>query len=291
MTEFVRTWSALLQPQNATRMFDLESSPPFEPGSAFDGALAWWSACLCEACYLPGAGETSAAPPCGFRGDVLADNAFTEVAFIDEGAIQGFLATRRGACFLVFRGTDDPRDWIVNTRIDAGPWPGGGWVHEGFNDAFRKVAPIIGDLRARFASKPWIVTGHSQGAAMAVLCAPLVRPLAVYGFGCPRLGDGDFVDAVKHETIYQVVNGRDLICRIPISIGDFKARLPGRVIRLSPNRFEHDERMGENGFDDDISMLIERLLTPRDWIYPIDELKDHAIVNYIAAIERAGKFA
>ena len=202
MTELDPTWGALLQPQNAEKMFDLNPPPALKPVDRFDVRLAWWAACLCQSCYLPESSEASAAPPCGFRADLIERNGFTEIAFIDEGAIQAFLATREGFCFLVFRGTDDPRDWVVNTRIEPRHWPGGGRVHRGFNDAFNEVAPTIAELRRRFASQHWIITGHSQGAAMAVLSASLVHPLAVYGFGCPRLGDTDFVETMKGGASY-----------------------------------------------------------------------------------------
>ncbi len=276
MTQPDPGWQALLQPYLAERLFD-HAPPPLAADREFALHNAWWLANLCHAAYLWQA--PAEPPPAGYRDDVLAARGFAEVEFIDEGAIQGVLATRGELCLLAFRGTDDPRDWLVNTRIEPVPWPGGGRVHDGFNEAFARIAPTLAALRARYAGQRWLVTGHSQGAAMAVLSAALLRPVSVYGFGCPRLGDAAFAAALEGEAIHQVVNGRDLICQLPPSLGDYETRLPGRIHHVG-----HPVGADDPVFD--LKAFARRVTTPSDWALPVPELGDHAIVNYVASIER-----
>lgn len=71
------------------------------------------------------------------------------------------------------------------------------------------------------------VTGHSLGAALAVLvanelaaCAPPgeeVPPIAVFSFGSPHVGNREFADRVKARgvKVLRIVNARDVITRMP----------------------------------------------------------------------------
>ena len=189
MTAFDHGWQALLQPVLTPRLFDRDPAPPFAADDGFDAATAWWMAALCQACYLPGRAEGAAAAAAGFREEVLARQGFAERDFIDDGVVQGVLVERGQVAVVAFRGTDDPRDWLVNVQIDPSPWPGGGVVHRGFHRSFEGIAPLLSRWRAERPAARWLLTGHSQGAAMAVLAASLLHPDAVYAFGCPRLGD------------------------------------------------------------------------------------------------------
>lgn len=68
------------------------------------------------------------------------------------------------------------------------------------------------------------VTGHSLGAALALLvadeiasCAPEVPPIAVFSFGGPRVGNHGFANRVssKNVKVLRIVNNQDLITRVP----------------------------------------------------------------------------
>ncbi|KAG1354378.1 phospholipase A1-Ibeta2, chloroplastic [Cocos nucifera] len=69
------------------------------------------------------------------------------------------------------------------------------------------------------------VTGHSLGAALAILvadelstCAPNVPPIAVVSFGGPRVGNRAFADRVKKERgvkVLRIVNAHDVITKVP----------------------------------------------------------------------------
>ncbi|XP_059443656.1 phospholipase A1-Ibeta2, chloroplastic [Corylus avellana] len=68
------------------------------------------------------------------------------------------------------------------------------------------------------------VTGHSLGAALALLvaddistCAPDVPPVAVFSFGGPRVGNRGFADRIKTNNVkvLRIVNSQDVITRVP----------------------------------------------------------------------------
>ncbi|KAL5750848.1 hypothetical protein ACOSP7_025451 [Xanthoceras sorbifolium] len=68
------------------------------------------------------------------------------------------------------------------------------------------------------------VTGHSLGAALALLvadelstCAPQMPPVAVFSFGGPRVGNRGFANRMKANNVkvLRIVNNQDLITRVP----------------------------------------------------------------------------
>ena len=68
------------------------------------------------------------------------------------------------------------------------------------------------------------VTGHSLGAALAVLvadelstCDFEVPPLAVFSFGGPRVGNRGFANRIKQNNVkvLRIVNSQDVITRVP----------------------------------------------------------------------------
>ncbi|XP_010941432.1 phospholipase A1-Ibeta2, chloroplastic-like [Elaeis guineensis] len=71
------------------------------------------------------------------------------------------------------------------------------------------------------------VTGHSLGAALAVLVAdelsssiPDAPPIAVFSFGGPRVGNRGFADRVEGGgvKVLRVVNAHDMVTRVPLGV-------------------------------------------------------------------------
>lgn len=128
-----------------------------------------------------------------------------------------FAALIRGEGFhiVAFRGTQGLRDWLGNIDIRPREWePGRGRVHSGFWNALEEIwAPLSAALAS--LAGPVFFTGHSLGAALAVLAAARIdtahRPRAVYGYGCPRSGDQRFADTYPDVPVYRVVNNRDIV--------------------------------------------------------------------------------
>ncbi|WOL06106.1 hypothetical protein Cni_G14838 [Canna indica] len=73
------------------------------------------------------------------------------------------------------------------------------------------------------------VTGHSLGAALALLvadelsvaCGPEAPPIAVISFGGPRVGNAAFAERVKRRgvNVLRVVNDGDVVTRVPLAPG------------------------------------------------------------------------
>jgi hypothetical protein len=131
--------------------------------------------------------------------------------------------------FVSFRGTQDLDDWIHDfdaETADYQPRPGYGQVHAGFQEVYRLVR---GSLAANLATAcqgctQLLLTGHSLGAALAVLAAPDVRwnmppqlEPRLITFAGPRVGLPDFVNSFNTdiEACFRVVNLLDIVPHVP----------------------------------------------------------------------------
>lgn len=132
--------------------------------------------------------------------------------------------------FLSFRGSSDVADWLADFDVipaNYRPIPRFGSVHGGFQDVYECARTSITDqLPATIAGCDRILlTGHSLGAALAVLAAPdIARAMPpntieprVVTFGGPRVGLTDFASAFDAaiECCYRVVNFLDIVPLVP----------------------------------------------------------------------------
>lgn len=143
--------------------------------------------------------------------------------------LMGRNASARTA-FLSFRGSSDLADWLADFDFIPAtyrPVSGFGQVHAGFQDVYECVRDnIAASLPAATAGCDQIlVTGHSLGAALAVLAAPdialamppnTIEPRLVT-FGGPRVGLTDFASAFNAaiECCFRVVNFLDIVPLVP----------------------------------------------------------------------------
>jgi len=113
-------------------------------------------------------------------------------------------------------------------------WPPGngtslGFVHFGFYTSVAPILrPMLDEIRYSIDRGTTVtVTGHSLGAAEAVLFAAVLKvdqpdlDVHVYTFGTPRAGMPDFVSSLAASGVHalRVVNQLDLITMVPTSIG------------------------------------------------------------------------
>ncbi len=139
-------------------------------------------------------------------------------------------ATR--TAFLSFRGTSDVAEWVADIDAvpdDYQPINGFGQVHSGFQDVYQLIrANIAAQLAAATAGCDQIlVTGHSLGAALAVLAAPDIArnmpPNAIeprlITFAGPKVGLNDFAAKFNAliESCFRVVNFLDVVPFLPPS--------------------------------------------------------------------------
>lgn len=129
-----------------------------------------------------------------------------------------------------FRGTADVEDWLADLdAVPTGYLPVGGFgqVHAGFQDVYELVRKSIAAnlATATAGCDEILITGHSLGAALAVLAAPdifrsmppnTIEPRLIT-FAGPRVGLTDFVDAFNAaiESCFRVVNFLDIVPYVP----------------------------------------------------------------------------
>ena len=175
----------------------------------------------------------------------------------------GLIGVRADAIVLAFAGTDLAIWETVATdaRFDLGARN----THTGFQAAFEAVAPIdpqsgkisgpVGDAMAlRTDARPQFVTGHSLGAAIAILAAEAahaegVKVQAVYGFGTPCPGGGTFqqrYNAALGSVTYRLVHGRDVVARVPTFAGYTHV---GCLLEIDQDTKFPDDRVPESSND------------------------------------------
>ena len=146
------------------------------------------------------------------------------VAALPMTDTRGIIARKDDATIVAFAGTDPLHllNWVSDFTLGR-PHAA---VHQGFQDAAAAVWNDVKDALAAAvkAGSPIFITGHSLGAAIAVVTADLARrelQLAnaqVYLFGCPRVGRADFVapyNITFGATTYRLVHGMDIVPTVP----------------------------------------------------------------------------
>ena len=150
--------------------------------------------------------------------DVLDCN---RISFFDRLGSQGYIATTHQGRFIAFRGTElsSARDiWrdIIACKVKGEE---GAKIHKGFR---RAVLVLWDDLNRQIknARTPVYLTGHSQGAAMALIAAHMLLARGydvrrVVTFGCPKTGDARFRDFLSARTLVNRIESRmDIIPKL-----------------------------------------------------------------------------
>jgi triacylglycerol lipase len=143
--------------------------------------------------------------------------------------LMGHNLTSRTA-FVSFRGTSDLDDWVADIDVlpaDYLPISGFGQVHAGFQDVYELTRnSVAANLATATAGCDQIlVTGHSLGAALAVLAAPdifrkmppnTIEPRLIT-FAGPRVGLTDFAASFNAaiESCFRIVNFLDIVPVVP----------------------------------------------------------------------------
>ncbi|AOW01572.1 Alpha/Beta hydrolase protein [Yarrowia lipolytica] len=139
-----------------------------------------------------------------------------------ETSITGFLSIDhvKKEKYVVYRGTYDIGDVYTDIQLSQSPFlvtPSalgstanlceGCTIHDGWNKAYNETMGIIGDkLADHVNSNPdyrLVVTGHSLGAAIAVLSATSLKVNGqdpyLYTYGQPRIGNANFANFVSKQ--------------------------------------------------------------------------------------------
>lgn len=148
------------------------------------------------------------------------------LATFNREGTQGFLAHNERFAVLAFRGTEkDWRDILHDLRIRFyRDKTTGAKIASGFSEAYALIAPDVTRALAQLESGlPLYITGHSLGGALAAVASMRIRRgdriAACYTFGCPRVGDGEFVLQLWKVPVYRLVHAADIVTRVPFGFG------------------------------------------------------------------------
>jgi hypothetical protein len=187
-----------------------------------------------------------------------------------------------------------------------------GEVHEGF---LRELAGVWEPLQHHVgplvhAGKPLYVTGHSQGAAVAVvataaLVAAQIAVTATYTFAAPRPGNHQFAQGLQAQTIHRVELGDDVVPHVPPTIpphlqAALKFLLMGaspdlkRLLSLANNAYVAVGKLAYGQVDEFVvpdmtpvqeqhlyDVRLRRLFTAGEAL-----VAHHAVTNYVAAVNK-----
>jgi len=173
--------------------------------------------------------------------DTPSSDIFERLHFEDvkENGVQYFIGKnyRTGRLIIAFRGTDsfqdlctDMRFWKTKIPYESMDKQSKIRVHSGFCEAYKhsKVRDVIHQHVK--GARDIYVTGHSYGAALAILCGLDLqynfpdKYFEVVVFGCPRIGNRHFAKSYNRRVVKTVrfENGNDLVTKIPPAIFGFR---------------------------------------------------------------------
>jgi hypothetical protein len=138
---------------------------------------------------------------------------------------------------VVFRGSQEPQDWMTNFNLKDEGFEGKGRVHQGFHRALKLFFKIVKhqtklkhnlslatqqDIDNLNKNSKIILAGHSLGGALATLvgCSLIERGLKkenleVYTFGAPPVGTKEFSTYYDEKiNIYRLVNEQDVVPKL-----------------------------------------------------------------------------
>jgi len=163
---------------------------------------------------------------------------FEELILINDPVtdVQAYLRKRSGCLIITFRGSNSRTDWKTNLTYKKKVVPYENYsskirIHSGFLYAYK--SPSVRDVIHSVVSPDIykvMITGHSQGAALAILCGVDLeynfpeKDYEVTLFGSPRIGNRAFqlsYDKRLFKTI-RVENGNDWISKLPFAFMGFR---------------------------------------------------------------------
>lgn len=151
----------------------------------------------------------------------------------------GYIARSDSTVLVVFRGTVTDRDWVTDAEFFQMDYPyaaGRLRTHSGFTKLYSTCRDeILRTLLGQSDTLALHITGHSLGAALAVLCAmdadlnTSFTDTIMYGFAGPRVGSPAFARAFNKQdrTAVRIVNVHDVVPRLPPPYTDMPESSPG----------------------------------------------------------------
>lgn len=193
-----------------------------------------------------------------------------------------FLVKSKGEfTFIAFTGSSEVNDWFHNFEAFKVERDDAGKVHNGFADGWDDLKDMVKSEIEGDKKRKLIVTGHSLGGALAILCAYFLKRegynvVECITFGQPRVGNWEFMksyEKLKIPTI-RFVHGYDIVPTIPrllyFHVGQVVPIFDGKILEkqmgfglnlvkrfTEVNRFLHHKLVGT---DNCYKTCIDRIL-------------------------------
>lgn len=305
-------WRRLVrQDQADDYFFGWEKMPPFGGLSDLRSVEdAWWLAELCRLAYTPDAKEKDRSRFAGLpdRASILAERTrFVEVANVHKtGNHASWYRWEsedggRKASVLCFRGSKRTRQWVMNAIFRPHRWERfrqefeveGARVHSGFYVFFKRIWPLL-DLGEDVLPRPWIMTGHSLGGALATIAALVGKADSLITFGSPKVGGALFSQLVEEKvSAVRWIYGDDIVPLLPIATADRgeKSFVHGgdpvfldRDGNLSAQRQENGSKQGSVS---EQTLLFQSIQSLGDVSQPPSWVLDHRMGGYCRGLRKA----
>lgn len=153
-----------------------------------------------------------------------------------ETDVQCFIRISGSTMVIAFRGSDSCKDWKADFMIRKSCVPYNNYsskirVHSGFINTY-KSKNVRGKIHKMINEniKKIYVTGHSYGAALAVLCAVDLeynfprKDYEVIVFGCPRVGNNAFKKSYNLRLFktLRVEHRKDIVAKVPFAFMGYR---------------------------------------------------------------------
>ena len=302
--EALRLWEQVAKPSGPQPYFDNGTASVFDHTTAdYNDANAWWLSELSRLVYTRVKPEIFLSGASPVRFEYLDQVNIEQVeSFYSAGSHVGLFRLKRtvgGRPVLVvcFRGTNNLLQWILNLTVLGGPWydenpedPAS--VHQGFKYIFDKLWPQVEELVSKF-NGPVFYAGHSLGGALALMAAVRRKPVALYTFGAPRVGNQAFAELADDIKHHRIIYNHDIVTTLPLTTGVrsgiiYEHTGTARYL-MSDGKMLVDpsaEELGSipPGPTDNSLRLITQAFNDQDGAAPPGPLLDHSPYNYTQAL-------
>jgi len=199
-----------------------------------------------------------------------------------------YVAANKDSAFVAFRGTQFRNKIDARTDLNFPFTPYNdskhkAKVHRGFSNALSIISDDIKPVLDKLSTLkvPVRYTGHSLGAALAILCSAWIPATEVYTFGSPRVGNLRFRKHHVQDKVHRITNCSDIVCLLPPRSLGF--RHAGDDYFITPsNEIIRDIKKFKR-FTIKIMAVLKYLLRfpifRRDHIL-LRSIADHSIINY-----------
>lgn len=225
---------------------------------------------LCKVAYEPPIDVKSTFQKLGFdKWETIAD-----------GSMIGYVLIHQDTAVVVFRGTDNKVDWLVNMTATSVPTANGP-IHRGFSNAYKAsdagtpLKPQIDKVLSEHAIEKVWISGHSLGGALALVAADdllnqqSIEIAGVVTFGQPAVAKSELANHLDLELVgryARFVNHDDIVPRIPITYQPC-----GRLVWFTDNglkrskskRLAVSSNSGQPNIPDDVEEV--EMMSPKEF--------------------------